>query len=1368
MSGRTTLPNKPTRSRKLVAFVAASSAFRTAATAFLAGPAGGAEISASADMASLATGPAAEVGPPSDAFDQTGVPKADQVELFGRALSSKDDDEVFVVVASPEGVSVVGARAAEDYSWRTVADLPLPQVETDLWLTNSCVTSSGDYMAIVYAPRALTNDEVGFRGGASAAVVDLRSGEVTELGNGYTLAYFNPGCGAGDSFAITRYESEESLTRIAVVDAASGDVVAKHELPGEALSATSQEDGTAYVVLQGDIVGIQPEGKPQVLYTPERRVYDLTADDRGRIAYVEIESDLESARAFVVDVARDSSPVQIARGEASTLGVQLTSEGTPLVVGASPSKTKQALSDVVVIEQGDPRSYVSSNQSLSIDSVLGEGIALEPTLEKSVESSSADTTAQSKVVLQGSTRDLPEGLEFRLESNLPFEDESGAINGEGVRGTSTPKAAYGGRGMSRSPLPANVLSTNGGDPNDPVEDERSCSIPRNDPDNQAYQPKPRQVEWAVNRAVKGELLELRPANWRNLGMPAHRAQQMYPPVALAGGGEIPSQIVLGVLMQESNMWQASRYTAPGNTGNPLIGDFYGYRAGENIWDIDYEHADCGYGVGQITDGMRLQGLGRTDPITGITQGSLPFNEQRAIALDYTVNIAKAVRMLGQKWNELAAAGMLINDGDANKIENWFFATWTYNSGFYPDQGNGMPWGVGWTNNPSSGLYPIGRSAFLLGGQQDSTHPQDWPYPEKVIGWAAMGTSLVETQTTDIESRTYVSHYISSFRTARWLTDVDRLDSKPPVDLFCDINVNNCDSTQAERCLLSDAPQPLEYRCWWNGPAQWKANCAQNCGTGFLRFTSSYATEASSMASTLPADTKRSSHLANCAAPPSGVVVVDNTKHANARNVGECGHRTTAGDFEFTFDEENADGNYTAKVDLHQQGGGYNGHFYFTHMRDAEESRATMSGKWSRGANLANQWVRVWVHMPDYAAWSQQAAYVIDLGDGTKKTRYAPQRRYKNEWVSLGVFEMAGEPTVTLGNTLTRELIGSSKLATFDDIAWDAVGFESLPGKPDDFVVALGDSYASGEGAGDYYAWSDNNGSTVRARNACHQSENAWIRKTALEAGAAPIGVRSDRGDEDLDFHMLACSGARTEHVLPFYSLDGTTAILNGFGKMGDEGQYGTVSQLDAGYLDENTTLVTLSIGGNDLGFGDLTKHCFLMQDLCLARRVGGGDGVPGTPVMPYTEGILQNEVRWSVTAAVGQVREKAPNARIALMGYPSIFGGLGCVISPLTNTWFGALTGRLNVMLEDVALANSGGGQQEVLFVDVAEEFVGHGACDVDPAIHQIVTSVTPGEKPSVVIFGEEFTASQQSMHPKPFGNDLYRDALQAALQAPA
>ena len=81
------------------------------------------------------------------------------------------------------------------------------------------------------------------------------------------------------------------------------------------------------------------------------------------------------------------------------------------------------------------------------------------------------------------------------------------------------------RGTSRTGLVA------AGSPSNPVEAERYCSVPRNDVRNQAMQPKPRQVEWAVDQAVRGALTTPRPANWKNLGMPAYTPAGAVPAAA---------------------------------------------------------------------------------------------------------------------------------------------------------------------------------------------------------------------------------------------------------------------------------------------------------------------------------------------------------------------------------------------------------------------------------------------------------------------------------------------------------------------------------------------------------------------------------------------------------------------------------------------------------------------------------------------------------------------------------------------------------------------------------------------------------------------------------------------------------------------
>jgi len=1307
-----------------------------------------------------ATALAATPPPEPSAGGEIGIVPDDRDELLGTGWGH-DGDTAHVVLGSADGLEVLTAQSADGYAWRTTAELPLPWADTDLWVSNSCVTSSGDYMAVVYAPRSATNSEEGFAGGADAAIVDLGSGEVTHLGTGYTISYFNPGCGAEDSVTITRYESDFATTRIALIDAPTGEVEHTHDLDGLVTSAVAQANGTILAARGGDILSIAPSASaPQVAVTTEGAAYDLAVDDEGRVAYLTLEEDRETATAYLAGGGDVLTPEAIGSGPVTEIGVRAAQQGGFQLTGSTVDTHLDGVTGVDQIAEADPRSVISSTGALIVDSVKPSGVTeVEPA---GAPQSDALVTTSTDPEIAATSRVTGSKITFSLDDTRPSS------------ASETSEAA----GL----LPVGEASTDGarlrsmpGDPHDPVEAERTCAVPRNDPANQAYQPKPRQVEWAVDRAVKGELTETRPEDWRNLGMEAYSPQSMFKPIPLVGGGTIPPQIVLGVLLQESNLWQASRYTAPGNTGNPLIGDYYGNRPAKSIWDINFSGADCGYGIGQITDGMRLAGHERTDPQTGRPiETALSHDQQRAIALDYTANISMSVRMLAEKWNELANAGMLVNDGRSAHLENWFFAVWAYNSGFHPDKGDGSPWGIGWFNNPINTIYSPSRSPFLQNSQSDAARPQDWPYPEKVIGWAGFGTSLIETQYADSTTRSYVSQRVSSFRTAWWNGDDFRSSAKPPVEKFCSLEVNDCDPSAPQPCQLSTSTDHY-FECWWNTSAAWKTveNCDLECGHGFERFPSSYATEASSMPSSLPSLTLRPSHQANCKAPPAGVVVVDDTTHRNARTKGECTHRSTTGSFEFTFAQADPTGSYPAKVDLHQQGGGFNGHFSFAHMQDKEDPQTHITGRWDRGVDMSGTWTRVWVHLPDYAGWTQQAGYTVDLGDGTTQTRYLPQRRYANEWVSVGVFQMKGTPSVSLSNVLVdddpRGRYGTD-IAGLDNIAWDAVGFQALPEKPDDFVVALGDSYGSGEGADDYAPWSDNNGTSITAVNACHQSANAWIRKTTLPGDGATIGAKGDSASPDLDFHFLACSGAETENLLPFHSIGGPRPT-NAEGQSGAYGQAGTVSQLDAGYLDENTTLVTMSVGGNDMRFSGIISAC-VQAVLSLtgdcSEEVLEGDT---ESVIPASTARMEVELPESLTTVIDLVRERAPNARIAVTGYPKLFeSGTQCVaVAEINQDWLNTFADSMNDTIQRTVEAANSPGAPEAFFVDTQEKFTGHNLCTGDgvSGINGLQWTVTPGESPLVPGLGF-FTAdgfvSRTSVHPNNLGTDLYSQALEDAL----
>ncbi|WP_157981591.1 SGNH/GDSL hydrolase family protein [Protaetiibacter intestinalis] len=1274
-----------------------------------------------------------------------GIAWGDREAVLGRQWADSSD-QVSVVVGGREGLAVLHADEAHGYAWNELTSLPTNDPDADLWISNSCVTSSGRYMAVVYGPRTITNSEEGFGFGATAAIVDLSSGAVRELGTGYSIAYFNPGCGAGDTFTLSADAPGTGGTLIAAIEASSGRVINQTSVNSQATSAVSDEVGTIYAVSDGGIIGVPAGEKARRVSSTSGITYDLSIDATDRLGYVAYDG--TTASAYILPLAKTTKPTRIATGPVTELGIRSAQGGGFYLLGGGVKRTL-ADDSVKSLPTGRPNSVVSSTGKLVVTSVKPAGIA--PASDKMTPD---DLEAKVAAIATVTGRELA----FNLGQYEPsaWSGDSSEAPARGAFGFARPGRLW--------------VAATAGDPHDPVESERYCSVPRNDPDNQAYQPKPRQVEWAVDRAVKGQLTVARPANWRNLGMTNYAPQVLIPPVALTGGGTMPPQVVLGVLMQESNMWQASRFTAPGNTGNPLIGNFYGNQS--NLWSIDWTQADCGYGVGQITDGMRIAGH---DGGTALT-----YAQQRAIALDYTANIAMTVRMLGQKWNQLKSLGITINDGSASSIENWFAAVWIYNTGLQPSSaalGNGTgcspgpscttaagTWGLGWSNNPINPKYPPSRLAFLANNNAaDAAQPQNWPYPEKVMGFAAWGLTLVETQWTDAPTRTYPTRLVPSYTLAWWTTNANRDTVKPPLESFCDPTVNGCYTTNP--CTIAGS------FCYWHGNVTWKNCGASECGFGNERFSSSsYPTENSSMSNTaLDPKTRQSSFLPNCSAPPVAMLVVDDTPHADARNSSveqtgdECVPQSRTGSFQFTFGSVDPNGSYPAKVDLHQQGGGFNGHFYFAHTQEASQPSRTVTGTWSLGQSLTNQWTRVWIHLPDYAGWTDSAAYTVNYAPGKSQTRYLAQRRYASEWVPIGVFQVDGSPTVTLSN-LGRYNMG------VDDVAWDAVGFETLSSKPSDFVVALGDSFSSGEGAGSYEPYSDHDGTNAARRNGCHVSKDNWVRKTKLPGDSQTIGYRADHADASLDYQFLACSGAESEHLLPYLGL--AAPPKNAEGEDGSDGTNHQVSQMDRGYLDENTTLVTLSIGGNDMRFSPILSACIVRSLVygipCDFAVFLSGDG--SEDIATATARRLEYELPETLVTVLAAIKERAPNATIVLMGYPNLFEtDTTCVeIDASNHTWLNQLSTDLTSVMSNAAATMDEPGAQRVLFADPQSQFTGHNLCTTTSGINGLVFTQTPGDKPmfEMPVPGPNFGlgVSQESVHPNTLGTSYFAAALEDVL----
>ncbi|WHT19450.1 SGNH/GDSL hydrolase family protein [Crossiella sp. CA-258035] len=1266
-------------------------------------------------------------------------------ELLGGGWQ-QSADRAWTLAGDADGLHIMVAEARAGYAWRTAASLSEPGFDTDRWLGNGCVTSSGRRLVVVYAPRAFTNKAELFDRGGFTAIVDLESGQVRKLPLLASLAYYNPGCGAGETAVLTQDGTEHSgKIRLLQVDAAQGVLSKPVDVPGQLTSPVPTKDGIVAADRDG-LVRVLPDGKRMLLARSASTPFRVRSDAEGGVVFMDREGD----RAFV----RRAVPVPVpgrsvgrtrtetlASGPLTELGLTGSADGSVFITGRTDTVAPLPRAVRVLAEAKD--TTVSTLGKLALTGIGRTG-GVDPRSTEAV-AVTGEIRIEAKVQATGKS------LEFAV-------DPADSAGPDAAGRSPHPKLA------SSTPLQSRAT----GDPANPVEEERFCSVPRNDVANQAMQPKPRQVEWAANQAVRNSLHVLRPANWKNLGMPAYTPQGLFPPISLDGGGNVPAQVFLGILAQESNLWQAGRSALPGVTANPLIGNFHGrdiYNKKpngepltEDDWDIVWERADCGYGVAQVTDGMRLKGKEKRG------ETALPYAQQRAVALDFAANIAAGLRILQDKWNQTRRAGMIIHEGEPQYLENWFFAIWAYNSGLHPDRGDGSPWGVGWGNNPVNPKYPANRSPFLENGYDDARVPNLWPYQEKVLGWAGHPIESVESP----------GKLIAGYRQAWWAGGptagvANRKAVKPPVNLFCD-DSNWCKPGQkftpddpgepgdpdsnvrgelAGPCAHKSIRDKYDLKCWYHKPASWKTDCASECGNELLRFDPGYAYQE---------DGNSYPPVCDRRGLPENAAIVDDVPHTTPSVRSDCDSTAwkSEGSFALEFAGDGK-GMYPSKVDLHQIGAGFGGHFWFGHTRKPtdEGGKLRVSGTWTLNRPL-HKWARVLIHLPDHGAHTQQAKYLIDQGNGRfDHARYLSQGVLANRWVSAGVYKFDGVPRVRL-STETKDGYGE------EDIAFDAIAFQEMDEKPQHIVASIGDSYTSGEGAGDYSAESDANHGKPRWA-ACRRSANAWPRKLMLPRVSTSLGALSDGFSTQAELGFVACSGARTENVYSFEPGSWTNPAQYERG----EGQFREFPQTESGVLTKHTTLVTLSIGGNDRdAFTNALVECSYPVPDCSKDET----------FLPRYKALIDS-VGPQIEKIVRDVRQKAENAKILLVGYPEIFSR---TVKCSGTLWFdggetaalASLAAHLASVQSDLVNRLSSQDGIPIGFTSPVNEFVGHGACDDPEWINKFVLGPNgngdfhSGDKPTklCIPFSGGACLSRESFHPKRDGTSAYARVVQAAL----
>jgi hypothetical protein len=143
-------------------------------------------------------------------------------------------------------------------------------------------------------------------------------------------------------------------------------------------------------------------------------------------------------------------------------------------------------------------------------------------------------------------------------------------------------------------------------------------------------------------------------------------------------------------------------------------------------------------------------------------------------------------------------------------------------------------------------------------------------------------------------------------------------------------------------------------------------------------------------------------------------------------------------------------------------------------------------------------------------------------------------------------------------------------------------------------------------------------------------------------------------------------------------------------------------------LSVSTTLVTLQVGGNNIGFSDIIIHCTTLSltnpfgSPCKDHYTSGGTDKLRAKI---------NAAAPKVAAVLQDIHADAPNARVLLVGYPAILPNSGSGCWPLVPIAFGdvpylrGVEKALNSMLATVAAANN------ATFVDTYTASIGHDVC---------------------------------------------------------
>lgn len=340
---------------------------------------------------------------------------------------------------------------------------------------------------------------------------------------------------------------------------------------------------------------------------------------------------------------------------------------------------------------------------------------------------------------------------------------------------------------------------------------------------------------------------------------------------------------------------------------------------------------------------------------------------------------------------------------------------------------------------------------------------------------------------------------------------------------------------------------------------------------------------------------------------------------------------------------------------------------------------------------------------------------------------------------------------------------------------------------DRIIVSMGDSYSSGEGIDDFYDHNLPFSERVKSEDwLAHRSQNSWGGQLRL-----PNVDGTMAENRNTNWFFVASSGAETVHITGeqykyyhkeegrFYekktvytngdelSEDGKTLLTDGAKNMPRPWKIPPQNNIFDRLSNEGkqADYVTITIGGNDVGFSDIiTKAATPGVKGLNIEKLNGSSYLNPNAFSDLVDMLLKHITSDDITNKLidtyGKIQSKS-GAKIIVAGYPKLLEqtGKGIWFNKYESETINNAVHVFNLKINRAVLTCeiNGGSNGIYHFVSVEDGFNGHEAYSDEPYINPV--SIFAKEQDI-----KDSGASAYSMHPNKDGAEIYRACVQAKI----